>query len=250
MTEDWHFYEPVNGHGLAHDPLNAIVAPRPIGWIGSRSDAGVNNLAPYSFFNLFNYRPPLIGFSSQGWKDSVANIAETKVFTWNLATMALAEPMNASAAMVGPEVDEFALAGLAMEEGTLVAAPRVAASPVSFECRLTQLIRLETKEGRELDQWLVIGEAGALAPARLQRVLRELKQPPAGALKIKGETLKARRGVLAASVRQEQAAAASADTSIFVTPEHLEWPFEGEYWRDELGSYRYDISSRCGVEAP
>lgn len=159
MTEDWHFYEPVNGHGLAHDPLNAIVAPRPIGWIGSRSDAGVNNLAPYSFFNLFNYRPPLIGFSSQGWKDSVANIAETKVFTWNLATMDLAEPMNASAAMVGPEVDEFALAGLAMEEGTLVAAPRVAASPVSFECRLTQLIRLETKEGRELDQWLVIGEA-------------------------------------------------------------------------------------------
>ncbi|MBD90624.1 MAG: hypothetical protein CL940_09815 [Deltaproteobacteria bacterium] len=82
------------------------------------------------------------------------------------------------------------------------------------------------------------------------RVLRELKQHLAGALKIKGETLKARRGVLAASVRQEQAAAASADTSIFVTPEHLEWPFEGEYWRDELGSYRYDISSRCGVEAP
>jgi flavin reductase (DIM6/NTAB) family NADH-FMN oxidoreductase RutF len=159
MTEDWHFYEPVNGHGLAHDPLNAIVAPRPIGWIGSRSDAGVNNLAPYSFFNLFNYRPPLIGFSSQGWKDSVANIAETKVFTWNLATMDLAEPMNASAAMVGPEVDEFALSGLAMAEGTLVAAPRVAASPVSFECRLTQLIRLETREGRELDQWLVIGEA-------------------------------------------------------------------------------------------
>ncbi|MBD91142.1 MAG: hypothetical protein CL940_12470 [Deltaproteobacteria bacterium] len=97
---------------------------------------------------------------------------------------------------------------------------------------------------------LVIGEAGALAQARLQRVLRELKQHLAGALKIKGETLKARRGVLAASVRQEQAAAASADTSIFVTPEHLEWPFEGEYWRDELGSYRYDISSRCGVEAP
>ena len=159
MTQDRHFYEPVNGHGLAHDPLNAIVAPRPIGWIGSRSSAGVNNLAPYSFFNLFNYRPPLIGFSSQGWKDSVANIAETQVFTWNLATMALAEPMNASAAMVGAEVDEFALAGLAVEEGRVVAAPRVAASPVSFECRLTQLIRLETKEGRELDQWLVIGEA-------------------------------------------------------------------------------------------
>ena len=76
MTTSWHFYEPANGHGLAHDPLNAIVAPRPIGWIGSVSADGVPNLAPYSFFNLLNYRPPLIGFSSMGWKDSVANIDE------------------------------------------------------------------------------------------------------------------------------------------------------------------------------
>ena len=159
MIDNWHFYEPVNGHGLAHDPLNAIVAPRPIGWIGSRSSAGVNNLAPYSFFNVFNYRPPLIGFSSQGWKDSVANIAETKVFTWNLATMTLAQAMNASAAAVPAEVDEFALSGVTARDGQLVDAPRVAESPVSFECRLTQLIRLETKEGRELDQWLVTGEA-------------------------------------------------------------------------------------------
>lgn len=159
MIDNWHFYEPVNGHGLAHDPLNAIVAPRPIGWIGSRSSAGVNNLAPYSFFNVFNYRPPLIGFSSQGWKDSVANVAETKVFTWNLATMVLADAMNTSAAIVGAEVDEFMLAGVTPEDGRIVSAPRVAESPVSFECRLTQLIRLETKEGRELDQWLVIGEA-------------------------------------------------------------------------------------------
>jgi tetratricopeptide (TPR) repeat protein len=97
---------------------------------------------------------------------------------------------------------------------------------------------------------LVVGEAGALAQARLQRVLKELKQHLAGALKIKGETLKARRGVLADSVRQEQAAAASADTNIVVDPEHVEWPFEGEYWRDELGSYRYDISSRCGAGTP
>lgn len=159
MIDNWHFYEPVNGHGLAHDPLNAIVAPRPIGWIGSRSVTGVDNLAPYSFFNVFNYRPPLIGFSSQGWKDSVANVAETKIFTWNLATMTLAAAMNASAAEVAAEVDEFALAGVTAQNGRLVDAPRVAESPVSFECRLTQLIRLKTKDGRELDQWLVIGEA-------------------------------------------------------------------------------------------
>ncbi len=154
---DPHFYQPADGHGLAHDPLNAIVAPRPIGWISTVNAAGVRNLAPYSFFNLFNYSPPLIGFSSMGWKDSVANIAATKEFVWNLATRPLAEAMNVSSAMTTE--DEFTLAGLESAPSRLVAPPRVASSPVAFECRLTQLIRLETKEGRALDQWLVMGEA-------------------------------------------------------------------------------------------
>ena len=154
---DPHFYQPADGHGLAHDPLNAIVAPRPIGWISTVNEAGVRNLAPYSFFNLFNYSPPLIGFSSMGWKDSVANIAATKEFVWNLATRPLAEAMNVSSAMTTE--DEFTLAGLESRPSRLVAPPRVASSPVAFECRLTQLIRLETKEGRALDQWLVMGEA-------------------------------------------------------------------------------------------
>ncbi|KQU52910.1 Asp/Glu/hydantoin racemase [Sphingomonas sp. Leaf339] len=156
MTE-WHFYEPAAGHRLPHDPLNAIVAPRPIGWISTVSAAGKRNLAPYSFFNLFNYRPPLIGFSSMGWKDSVANAEATGEFVWNLATRDLAEAMNASSAAT--DDDEFTLAGLEATPSRLVAPPRVAASPVAFECKLTQLIRLETKEGRALDQWLVIGEA-------------------------------------------------------------------------------------------
>ncbi|WP_174286737.1 flavin reductase family protein [Sphingomonas bacterium] len=156
---DWHFYEPATGHGLAHDPLNAIVAPRPIGWISTIAEDGTRNIAPYSFFNLLNYSPPLIGFSSVGWKDSVANVAATGEFVWNLVTRPLAEAMNASSAGVAPEVDEFALAGLKAEPSRLVRPPRVADSPVAFECRLTQLIRLETKEGRALDQWLVIGEA-------------------------------------------------------------------------------------------
>ncbi len=156
MTE-WHFYEPSQGHRLPHDPLNAIVAPRPIGWISTLSAAGQRNLAPYSFFNLLNYSPPLIGFSSSGWKDSVANIAATGEFVWNLATRPLADAMNTTAAATG--ADEFDLAGLAATPSRLVAPPRVAASPVTFECRLTQLIRLTDKEGRELDQWLVIGEA-------------------------------------------------------------------------------------------
>lgn len=156
MTE-WHFYEPRDGHRLPHDPLNAIVAPRPIGWISTVSLGGRRNLAPYSFFNLLNYAPPLIGFSSMGWKDSVDNAQASGEFVWNLTTRPLAEAMNATSA--GDEADEFDLAGLQAAPSRLVAPPRVAASPVSFECRLTQLIRLETKEGRALDQWLVIGEA-------------------------------------------------------------------------------------------
>lgn len=161
MTE-YHSYEPDEGHGLPHDPLNAIVAPRPIGWISSLSENGARNLAPYSFFNLINYRPPLIAFSSSGWKDTVANIEATGEFVWNLATRAQAEAMNASAANVEAEVDEFELAGLGTLPSTLVKPPRVAGSPVHFECRLTRLIRLETRQGRELDQWLVIGEAVAI----------------------------------------------------------------------------------------
>lgn len=156
---NFHFYEPRNGHRLPHDPLNAIVAPRPIGWVSTVSEHGVRNLAPYSFFNLVNYRPPLIAFSSMGWKDSVANVHATGEFVWNLATKAQALQMNGSSAAVGSDVDEFDLAGLDSLPSSLVKPDRVAGSPVHFECRLTQLFQLTTKEGRELDQWLVIGEA-------------------------------------------------------------------------------------------
>ena len=161
MTE-YHFYEPADGHRLPHDPLNAIIAPRPIGWISTVSAQGVRNLAPYSFFNLINYRPPLVAFSSTGWKDLVANVKATGEFVWNLATMAQAAQMNTSSASVGNEIDEFDLAGLDALPSALIKPDRVAGSPVHFECRLTQLIQLENKEGLELDQWLVIGEAVAI----------------------------------------------------------------------------------------
>jgi flavin reductase (DIM6/NTAB) family NADH-FMN oxidoreductase RutF len=161
MTE-WHSYEPAKGHRLPHDPLNAIVAPRPIGWVSSLSADGVPNLAPYSFFNLFNYRPPLIGFSSQGWKDSVANIQATGEFVWNLVTRDLGKAMNTTSASVAADVNEFALAGLATLPSLHVKPPRVAASRAQFECKVTQIVRLQTKEGTELDQWLVLGEAVAI----------------------------------------------------------------------------------------
>jgi flavin reductase (DIM6/NTAB) family NADH-FMN oxidoreductase RutF len=159
---DHHFYEPRHGHGLAHDPMNAIVAPRPIGWISTLSEAGVRNLAPYSFFNLFNYTPPIIGFSSTGWKDSAENITATREFVWNLATRDLADAMNASSATVATDIDEFALAGLESLPSQLVKPDRVAGSPVQFECRLTQTLRLETLEGRALDQWVFFGEVVAV----------------------------------------------------------------------------------------
>lgn len=155
---DIHYYEPRQGHGLKHDPFNAIVGPRPIGWIASMDGKGRVNLAPYSFFNAFCYVPPIIGFSSVGWKDTVANIQETKEFTWNLATKHIAEQMNATSATVPHGVDEFTLAGLTKAPSRLVAVPRVAESFVSFECRFTQMIRLAGADGREADAWVAFGE--------------------------------------------------------------------------------------------
>ena len=166
MTTDIHFYEPSAGHGLAHDPFNALVAPRPIGWISSRSRDGVLNLAPYSFFNAFNYKPPLVGFASIGYKDSVRNIEETGEFGWNLATRPLAEAMNQSCAAVGPEVDEFQLAGLTPEPSRVIGVPRVKETPVSFECRLSQILRLTGTDGTETDTWMVFGEVVGVHIAR------------------------------------------------------------------------------------
>jgi flavin reductase (DIM6/NTAB) family NADH-FMN oxidoreductase RutF len=153
-----YFYQPKDGHGLPHDPFNAIVGPRPIGWISSRSSAGVDNLAPYSFFNAFNYVPPIIGFSSIGAKDSLRNIQETGEFVWNLVTRPLAEAMNQSCAAVAPEVSEFDLTGLTRTPSRVVNVPRVLESPVAFECRSTQIIQLQGLDGHKVESWLVLGE--------------------------------------------------------------------------------------------
>jgi flavin reductase (DIM6/NTAB) family NADH-FMN oxidoreductase RutF len=153
-----HFYEPKDGHGLPHDPFNAIVGPRPIGWVSTRSNDGVLNLAPYSFFTAFNYIPPIVGFSSTGPKDSLRNVQENGMFVWNLVTRPLAEAMNQTCAPVAPEVNEFELAGLATAPSRVVDVPRVAQSPVSFECRSTQIIQLEGLDKQKVPTWLVLGE--------------------------------------------------------------------------------------------
>lgn len=157
-----YFYQPSHGHGLPHDPLNAIIGPRPIGWIASLDSHGQRNLAPYSFFNCFNYRPPIIGFASCGWKDSVQNIIETKEFVWNLATRPLAVAMNETSASIPRDEDEFVRAGLTPAPSRIINAPRVGESPVNFECRLSQCIQLTTTAGVSIESWLVLGEVVAV----------------------------------------------------------------------------------------
>jgi flavin reductase (DIM6/NTAB) family NADH-FMN oxidoreductase RutF len=155
---DRHFYEPSQGHGLAHDPLNAIIGPRPIGWISTVGRDGLLNLAPYSFFNAFNYRPPIIGFSSTGAKDSLRNARETGEFVWNLVTRPVADRMNATSATVAYETDEFILSGLTPAPSRLVAPPRVAESPVNFECKVSDIVQLKDHRGVLAQSWLVLGE--------------------------------------------------------------------------------------------
>ncbi|NVN88874.1 MAG: flavin reductase family protein [Rhodopseudomonas sp.] len=159
---DLHSYEPVNGHGLKHDPFNAIVGPRPIGWISSCDANGNVNLAPYSFFNALCYKPPLIGFASTSWKDTVGNVQATGEFVWNLVTMDLAQAMNKTSATVTHEVDEFTISGLTKLPSQLVKPPRVAESPVTFECKLSQIIQLQGADGAKADAWFTIGEVVAV----------------------------------------------------------------------------------------
>jgi len=146
------FYRPEDGHGLPHNPLNAIVSPRPIGWISTRSAAGVANLAPYSFFNAVAYVPPQVMYSSTGVKDNVTNIRETGVFCANIVEHAAIDKMNASSKILPPEVDEFEYAGIEKAPCVTIDCDRVANAPASLECRMTQIVDLKGTN------FLVIGE--------------------------------------------------------------------------------------------
>jgi flavin reductase (DIM6/NTAB) family NADH-FMN oxidoreductase RutF len=183
-SDDAYFYRTSEGSGLPHDPVTAIVGPRPIGWISSISRDGVNNLAPYSFFNVFNYWPPLVGFASVGWKDTVANIEANGEFVWNLATRPLAEAMNATSALFTAEADEFDRSGLTPVPARAVKPARVLESPVNFECKLTQMIQLQGDDGAAVRTWLTLGQViavhidndmlvdGVYDTARAQPILR------------------------------------------------------------------------------
>jgi flavin reductase (DIM6/NTAB) family NADH-FMN oxidoreductase RutF len=153
------FYEPERRPPeLPHDPLKAIVAPRPIGWISTMDRSGAVNLSPYSFFNLFSSRPAIVGFSSEGRKDAVSFIEETREFVCNLATDDLREAMNATSASLPRGSSEFVHAGLDTAESRVVKPPRVRAAKAALECRLVSIQQLGTHDGRPLDAHLVLGQ--------------------------------------------------------------------------------------------
>ncbi len=153
------FYEPAKrDHGLSHDPFKALVVPRPIGWITSMSARGEINLAPYSFFNAFQANPHLVGFSSDGRKDSVTFIEETGEFVCNLVDESLLTAMNATSAPLPRGENEMVHADLEAAPSRLVKPPRVARALAALECRHTQTIHLRDAAGRDSDAWLVCGE--------------------------------------------------------------------------------------------
>ncbi|RCS24365.1 flavin reductase family protein [Phyllobacterium salinisoli] len=152
------FYEPANGHGLPHDPFKAIVAPRPIGWISTRSKSGALNLSPYSYFNVISAHPHLVIFSSSGHKDSVAFIEETGEFAANLVSGHLAEKMNASSVSAPRGVSEFDYAGLTPVPCTLIGAPRVAEAYATLECVVTDIRVPADRHGKPSGSYLVTGE--------------------------------------------------------------------------------------------
>lgn len=143
------FYRPEDGHGLPHNPFNAIVAPRPIGWIATRGADGSHNLAPYSFFNAVAYVPPQVMFASTSakedrgdTKDSLANIRETGVFCVNIVEYTARDVMNQTSGPWDKTTDEFTLAGIEKAACETIDCARVAKAPASLECKLTQILQL------------------------------------------------------------------------------------------------------------
>lgn len=146
------FYRPAEGHGLPHNPFNAIVTPRPIAWISTTGAHG-DNIAPHSFFNAVAYVPPQVVFASTGIKDTLTNIRETGVFAVNIVEEAMLKAMSETSALLPRDKDEFVLNDLPKAPCETIACPRLAGAPATLECRVVQEVQLL---GR--DNVLVIGE--------------------------------------------------------------------------------------------
>ena len=152
------FYDARTKAPLKHDPVKALIAPRPIGWISTLSQEGVANLAPYSFFNLVASGPSIVAFSSAGRKDSQTNAEQTGEFVCNIASFDQRDAVNSSAATLPPEVDEFALTGLGTLPSQMIKPPRVKGAPAHLECVYLQTVPLFSKDGVRNGFDLVLGE--------------------------------------------------------------------------------------------
>lgn len=153
------FYTPdQRDPSLPHDPLKAIVSPRPIGWISTLSEEGVANLAPYSFFNAVGGMPPMLMFASEGFKDSARNAAQTGEFVFNYVSKDLAHDMNNSSANAPSGVSEFEHYSIAKAESKIVKPPRVAKAKASMECKVTSVVETNDIEGNLTGAVIIIGQ--------------------------------------------------------------------------------------------
>ena len=148
--------------GPLYKSMVASIVPRPIAWVSTLGESGQPNLAPFSFFNAVCSRPPTLLFASgvRGvdgqQKDTGLNVAKTGEFVISVVTEELAEAMNKTATELPPDVNEFEYAGLEAAPSVTVAPPRVAASPVSFECKVSQIVQVG--DGAPGSGYIVIGE--------------------------------------------------------------------------------------------
>lgn len=138
--------------GLKHNPVTALLLPRPIAWISTVNGEGFANLAPFSFSGMVSQSPPMLMFCANathvegGDKDTLSNVRATGEFVFNLATFELRHEMNASSAMLPRNVDEFEAVGLEKAACRIVAAPRVARTPISLECKVVAIVDLPPDE--------------------------------------------------------------------------------------------------------
>ena len=164
--DTYHYYTTDQRHGLARNPLKAIIGPRPIAWVSTIAKDGTGNLAPYSFFNQVSDSPPMLMFSSVGYKDTVRNIEATGEFAVSMASSSLAAAMNLTSGDFAPGIDEFDEADLARMACRAIRPQAVAGSPAVLECRAVEVRRLSALDGQPIDVWMTIGQVIGVHVAR------------------------------------------------------------------------------------
>lgn len=156
------FIDPQNTPGFRRSIFNAIVAPRPIGWISTLAEGGRANLAPFSQFNLVSTSPPVVMFAcntppDRAEKDTLTNVRASGEFVVNLVSWELREAMVLTSTPLPHGADEFELAGLQKADSVMVRAPRVAASPANLECRVLRIVGIEPEFEGETPSAVVLG---------------------------------------------------------------------------------------------